>query len=308
MDMKEFLRKKMRELGSENYKKFLCVEAIHNWANIVDEDIAAKVKPVKIEHGILFVHVSNSAFKDQLKFYAEEIIDAVNENFAQDDEPLVKEIKIAQGFQVADMPPAEQEPAPVAAKLTIDQITLTDEEIEQCELRAAKISNISLRQTILATLLSQSRVQKFRLANGWHKCAVCEVLCPPEETFCEVCRIKQREAMVKELFKIIYDAPWLNARDVQEILLKRMPQMRKECSFDAIESARTSLIQKVAGSIRYGAEESNDVRRLVMLEKRLPEDKLTDAIIRRTLFDLQFNLTDKTLLLRYDVYNKRRNK
>lgn len=307
MDMKNFLHEKMRTLGAEKYKQFLCVEVIHNWTKIVDEDIAAKVKPVKIEHGVLFVNVSNSAFKDQLKFHAEEIIDAVNENFAQD-EPLVKEIRIAKTFQVADMPHAEQEPAQGVKPLMIEQITLTDEEIEQCELRAAKISDDEMRQTVLDTLLSQARVQKFRLANGWHKCAVCEALCPPEETFCEVCRIKQREAMVNELFKIIYNAPWLNARDVQELLLKKMPQMRSECSFDVIESARVSLIQKVAGSIRFGDEESDEVLKLVMLEKRLPKDKLTPAIIRRTLLDLQFNLADQALLLRYGVRNRRRNK
>ena len=204
------------------------------------------------------------------------------------------------------MPRDEQEPAQVNKPLTIEQITLTDEEIERCELRTAKISDDELRQTILDTLLSQARVQKFRLANGWHKCATCEVLCPPEETFCEVCRIKQREAMVNELYKIIYDEPWLNARDVQEVLLKRMPQMRSECSFDVIESARVSLIQKIAGAIRYGDEESDEVLKLVMLEKRLPKDKLTPAIIRRTLLDLQFNLADQALLLRYGMRNKRK--
>lgn len=308
LDINKFLHDKMRALGAETYRKFLCKEAIHNWTKLVDEDIAAKVTPVKIEHGVLFVNVSNSAFKDQLKFHAEEIIDAINEHFAQDGEPLVKDLRIAKTFQVADMPRDEQEPAQGAAKLTIEQITLTDEEIERCELRAAKISDDNLRQTVLDTLLSQARVQKFRLANGWHRCGKCEVLCPPEETFCEVCRIKQREAMVNELYKIMYDAPWLNARDVQELLLKRMPQMRSECSFDAIESARVSLIQKVAGAIRFGDEESDEVLKLVMLEKRLTPDKLTPAIIRRTLLDMQFNLADQALLLRYGMRNRRRNK
>ena len=42
MDMKNFLRQKMREFCSENYKKFLCVEAIHNRAKIVAAAIAAK--------------------------------------------------------------------------------------------------------------------------------------------------------------------------------------------------------------------------------------------------------------------------
>lgn len=320
MDMKNFLRNKMYEFGSDNFKQYLCVEVIHDWAKIVDADIADKVKPVKIEHGILFVDVNNSAFKDQLKFYAEDIIDAVNvyveenvdavdKNFAQNNEPLVKEIKIAKAFQVADMPRKEQLPAQdEQPKLTIEQITLTDEETKQCEERAAKISDEELRQIVLDTLLSQARVQKFRLLNGWHKCETCSVLCPPEEIFCEVCSVKQRDAMVDELYRIMYDNPWLNARDVQKILLERMPHMSKECSFEAIESARTSLIQKVAGSIRFGDEESDEALRLVMLEKRLTSDKLTPTIIRRTLIDLQFNLADQSLILRYYTRSKRKKK
>lgn len=294
----------MRALGPETYKKFLCSEAIYHWNKIVDASIADKVKPVTIERGVLFVDVTNSAFKDQLKFVAEEIIDAVNEYIAED-EPLVKEIHIAQGFQVSENPRPKKITPAEEPKSRVEQIPLTDEELKRCEERAAKIPDEDLRKTVFDTLVSQVRVQKFRLANGWHKCATCEVLCPPEETFCEVCRIKNREVMVNALYRIIYDEPWLNARDVEKILLERMPNMRTECSFEVVESARTSLIQKVASAIRFGDEESADVFKLVMLEKRLPPEKLTPAIIRRTLFDLKFNLADQALLL-YGSRNRRK--
>lgn len=297
--MRAFLREKMRSLGAEAYKKFLCGEVIHDWDKLVDESISAQVRPVKIERGVLYVSVQNSAFKDQLKFFAEEIIDAINEHYGQE-EPLVKSIRIAKGFQIADMPPDETSPAQVKkSEVALEDITLTAEEIARCESQAENFSDDELRPTVLATLLSQARVQKFRLANGWHKCAECETLCPPEEIFCDVCKIKVRAAMVEELYRIFYDEPWLKTHEAQKILLERLPQMRGECPPDVIESARTSLIQKVAGSVRYGDEESPDVLKLVMLEKRLPPEKLTPAIIRRTLVDMQFNLADKALLYRY---------
>ena len=297
--MRIILREKMRSLGAEAYKKFLCGEVIHDWDKLVDESISAQVRPVKIERGVLYVSVQNSAFKDQLKFFAEEIIDAINEHYGQE-EPLVKSIRIAKAFQIADMPPAETSPAPVKkTEVALEDITLTAEEIARCESQAKNFSDDELRPTVLATLLSQARIQKFRLANGWHKCAECETFCPPEEIFCEVCKIKARAAMVEELYRIFYDEPWLKTHEAQKILLERLPQMRGECPPDVIESARTSLIQKVAGSVRYGDEESPDVLKLVMLEKRLPPEKLTPAIIRRTLVDMQFNLADKALLYRY---------
>ena len=285
------LHEQIRALGTAAYKKFLGSEVIHNWSKLVDDEIAAQVIPVTIEHGVLFVDAQSSAVKDQLKFFAEEIIDAINENFGRE-EPLVKEIRIAKGFQIADKPPKKvSEPAPVE-EVDLEQIPLTDEETKHCEEQAQRISNDKLRQTVLQTLLTQARLKKFRLANGWHKCARCETLCPPKETFCEVCRIKERDAMTEELFKIFYDEPWIKTWDAQKILLERMPHMRRECLPDAVESARTSLIQQIASHVRYGDDSSPNALKLVMLEKRLPPDKLTPAIIKRALSDLQFNLAE----------------
>lgn len=281
-------------------KKILCSEIIYRWSSLVDETVAEKVVPVKIEHGVLFVDVKSAAFKDQLKFFAEEIIDAINAAFARD-EPLVRKIQIAKGFQIADKS-AEKKSRPASpkvSKVTLNQITLTDEERRRCEAAAEKISDENLRRTALQSLTAQARIQKFRAANGWHKCMRCATLCPPEEIFCEVCRVRAREEMVAELFKIFYDAPWLTTSAAQKILLERMPLMQSECSPDAVESARTSLIQRVAGNVRFGDEESPAVLKLVMLEKRLPPDKLTPAIIHRTLIDLQFNLAEQPKLQRY---------
>ena len=159
MELEKFLHEKMRSLGATTYKKFLGNEVIHHWRELVDENISAKIKPVKIERGVLFVDVRSSALRDQLKFFKEEIIDAINEKFAQE-EPLVKEIKIASVFQIADMPP--EPPAQVSeSKIKLEDITLTEEEIAACDEQAQKVSDEKLRQTVLQTLLGHARVQKF---------------------------------------------------------------------------------------------------------------------------------------------------
>ena len=286
------LHEHMRSQGKAAYKKFLTAEVIAHWKEIVDENIFAQVKPVTITNGVLFVAVKNSAFKDQLKFFAEEIIDAINENFRQA-EPLVKKIRLASPFQIANMPPEENPPAQVVEeKIKLEDITLTAKEQNFCERQAEKISDAKLRQTFLEMLLSNARLRKFRLANGWHKCRDCESLCPPEEIFCEVCLVNAREQMVKALSKIFFDAPWLKAWDAQKILLERMPHMKNECTLDTVESARSSLIQRIAGRIRFGDEKSPDVLKVVMLKKRLPPEQLTPAIIKRTLFELQGNISE----------------
>lgn len=297
MEFEKFLREKMRALGAETYQRYLSSELAYHWREFVDKDISNKMKPIKLEHGILFVAIESSAYKDQLKFLEEEIIDAINEKFG---EKIVSDICPASPLQIAEMPPDKYSRFAVEKpKLTPEDMILSQEEIQHCREHAQKISNEKLRGTILQTLLSQAKVQKFRLASGWHKCLKCDVLCPPEEMFCEVCKIKEREAMVNALFKIFYDEPWLKSWDAQKILLEEMPHMKSECSLSAVESARSTLIQKVASKVRYGDEESADVLKLVALSKRLPPDKLTPAIIRRTLIDLQFNLSEQPKLQRY---------
>lgn len=304
--IENFLHEKMRSQGAETYRKFLCSEIIHNWSKLVDASIAEQVRPIKIEHGVLFVSVENSAFKDQLKFCAEEILDTINNGYGQEN-PLVKEIRIAKGFQVAELPQKKITPAQDdTPKIPLEKIVLTDEEIKRCEERVQRLSNAEMRQTALNLLLAHARTTKFQLANGWHKCKKCGVLCAPKEIFCEVCKIKAREAMKEELYRIFYDEPWTNTRDAQRLLLERMPYMQAECFPEAVESARTTLIQKVASRVRFGDEDSPDVLKLVMLEKRLPPNKLTPAIIKRTLIDLQFNLSEQPKLLRYALKSSRK--
>ena len=77
IEINRMLHEQIRSLGATTYEKFLCSELNDNWDKLVDASLAAKVKPVKLEHGVLFVDVESSALKDQLKFFAEEIIDAL---------------------------------------------------------------------------------------------------------------------------------------------------------------------------------------------------------------------------------------
>ena len=282
IEIDRVLHEQIRALGSAAYKKFLCGEVIKNWSRLVDEEIAAQVVPVAIERGVLFVRVDNSAFKDQLKFFKEEILAAINETFGQS-EPLVKNIRITRVFILDDK---KNLPAPVDEP---KEIVLTEEEIKSCEEQAEKFPE-DLRPTILNALMAQVKGQKVLRANGWHKCANCSALCPPEEKICDVCKIKERDVMVKKLLALFRDTPWLKSQDAQKILLKQMPHMRKECSLAAIDSARSSLIQSLARRVRFGDETSPDALKLVMLTKRLPPDKLTSAIIKRALSELRFNL------------------
>ena len=306
--IEDVLQNRLRALGEDNYNRFLCNEIVAHWEKLVDKSICTQVFPVALEHGVLFVHSTNSAIKDQLKFFAEDILDAINSEFT-DAERVVKEIRPAKPFQVAAFKERTSQPAPkktVAVKL--DDISLTDEETARCEMSVQKIADENLRAATLQTLLLRAKAQKFKLADGWHKCKTCDSLCAAGETFCEVCRLRELEKIRRKLFEIFYDTPWLTSEEAQKIFLDKFPNLRDRCPLDFVNSTRTSLIQLLAGRLTFDEADdgSGEILRLVMLERQLPPDKVTPAIIRRTLSELHFNFARPTRFPRYK-FSKFRN-
>ena len=298
IELDRALHDQIRSYGAKTYKAFLCSEVTYHWEELVDESIATQITPVTIENGVLYVRGANSAFQDQLKFYADEIIEAINENFGQE-EPLVKEIRPAKTFQTANRTPKENEPPySQEPKVPYSQITLTDEDIKYCEDKANRSSDPESREFALIRWKNYILTEKFKLANDWHKCAKCDVLVEPKETFCEVCKTRERAAMIEELYRIFYDTPQTKPDEARRLVLEKMPHMAWACFPEAIESARVSLIQNIANQVRFNDEKfsekfSDKARLLVALEKRLPLENLTDVIIERTLCEMRFDLADR---------------
>ncbi|MBR4384041.1 MAG: DUF721 domain-containing protein [Selenomonadaceae bacterium] len=307
-DIGSVLQGSIRSLGAEHYQRFLSDEIIFHWDTLVDKSISASVQPIVFENGVLFVHAKSSAFKDQLKFFVEDIIDAINERFGNG-EQKVREIRPAKPFQVANFNKKSrrvEQPEQVEEKT--DDIVLTPEEIAHCEASVQKIADEELRTVALQTLLSRAKYKKFRLANGWHKCKSCDSLCEETETLCEVCRLKEHEKIKRLLFEIFYDTPWLASEEVKKIFAEKFPNLREQCPIDFVNSTRASLIQLLAGHLARDEadEDSNDIMRIVMLERQLPPEKVTPAIIRRTLGELHFNFADPIRFHRYK-FSKFRN-
>ena len=74
--------------------------------------------------------------------------------------------------------------------------------------------------------------------------------------------------------------------------MAEFPHLARECTLDTIESARMDLIAQTAARVSYGDTTSDAAKFLVMLVRQLPREKLTPAIISRTLKEFHFNLAD----------------
>ena len=206
--------------------------------------------------------------------------------------PIISDIKFGKGF--AAPPPVKEIPAePVQ-----EEIILTPEEIAECEEKVSAVNDENLRQTLLETMLSYVKSQKRKVKNGWHKCKLCNVLCPPKENICNICAIKERERMVKAIRKIFLTAPETHFREIQQRMARQFPYL--ECKLETIESARMDLILQYAAKVSYGDTTSEAAKFLVRLIRQLPSEKLTNAIIIRTLREFKFNLTDLPPLPKYE--------
>ena len=265
-------------------KKLLQQEIFNRWSEILPA-FSNKIFPVKIQGDTLIVDSNDSAAKDTLKFGAPNLVKLINAKVSPG-LPIISEIKFGRLFE--NSPPVQKN-LPVE---NVEEIELTQEEIAECEKKVAAIVDENQRQFLLETFLSYAKSQKRKLQRGWHKCKFCNVLCPPKEIFCNVCKVKERGRMYKEIRKIFCATPETSFQEIQQKIIQEFPHLKAECTLEAIESARMDLISQQAKKISYGDTNSDAVKFLVRLIRQLPLEKLTPQIINRTLEEFRFNLAD----------------
>lgn len=275
------------ELDENLQRKILRQKIINHWAEIFDV-VAPDVEFVKIEGGVLTVTSLNAAARDFLKYGALKFVEKINLALGVE---YVRSIEIGRPVRFK-MLPQKKNPAP-AEKNPLVEVELSAEEISECEKKAAVIRDDDQRQIVLETLLSHAKTEKARQQSGWHKCACCELLVPPQETICAVCRVKERERLRKKIRRIFCDAPWTPFSIVQKKIAAEFPYLQAECTLDTIESARMDLILQTAARVSFGDTTSDAAKFLVMLIRQLPREKLTPQIINLTLQEFRYNLADR---------------
>lgn len=265
-------------------RKILQQEIFNRWAEILP-NFANKIFPVKIQGDTLVVDSNDNAAKDTLKFGAPNLVKLINEKISPE-LPIISVIKFGRSFE--NSPPV---PKKLHAE-KVQEIELTPEEIEECEKKVADVTDEKRRQFLLETFLSYAKSEKRKSQSGWHKCKICNVLCPPKEILCNVCAVKERGRMLKKIRQIFCNSPETSFQEIQKKISQEFPDLQAECTLDTIESVRMDLISQSARNISYGDTTSNAAKFLVGLIRQLPPEKLTPQIITRTLEEFKFNLAD----------------
>ena len=283
-------------------RKFLQAEIFYRWKELFPQ-FANSISPAKIQDETLILYSNDNALKDMLKFRAADFIQQINEKISPVI-PIISDLKFGKIKPPKLIFPKKKPKKIIAPKF--EEPELTAEEISECEKKVADVKNEIQRQILLETFLSYAKAEKRKLQRGWHKCKLCNSLCPPNDILCNVCTVKERERLQKTIRKIFCAAPETPFQKVQEKILIQFPYLQKECTLATIEFARSGLILQRAAKVSYGDSTSDAAIFLVCLIRQLPRHKLTQQIIDDTLKDFQFNLADLTQKF-WNIVKKQKN-
>ena len=281
------LKSALKSLGNEFCLNYLRHALFFRWEAIVGEKLAANIRPLRLDHKTLFVAVDSAPWKMEFQFKKASIIKMINDDAECD---LIEDILIGQGIKKPE--PPKVEPTPLSPDEIIERdlrdITLNDEEIKHIEETAPYIENEQLRAVMLETSKARARLKKCRLRNGWHQCAKCELLVPPDEVLCDNCQFKETELFRRTISEVIREVPWLTYAEIYREMENRMPHMIRQCYPETVSSIRSTAVQQLARSL--DVRDQKQVKRLVMLYRQLSPDQINDDVIKQTLRRLRFDL------------------
>lgn len=284
----DVVQENLAQLDDEVQRKLNCRMIFHHWKEFVGDD-AEEIFPVEIIGTTLILYSDNSTLKDKFKYRASTLIKKINAHF---NKKIVTKIGFNySAFKLQRLTNENSKPAENFVPSV--EISLTDDELAECEKKSAVIADDERRRMLFDCLVAKKKSDKLKNFSSWHKCAVCENLCPPNENLCGVCKIYERNKMFKAIRKIFYDAPYTKFFDVQKKICDTMPHMKAQCTLNFIESARMSLIQQTVRRISFDDKTSPLAKFLVMLVRQLPEESLTEKIIDKTLHEFRFDFVDR---------------
>ena len=262
-----------------------CHKIFLRWREIVGDD-ADKIFPVKIDGKTLTVYSLSSSLKDKFKYRIPQILNKINSTCGDN---LIDKIIFGKTFSANNK---KISPAKIVAD-EIVEVNLTEEEILECEKKSSVIQNPERRKMLFDCLIAKKKSDKIKKFARWHKCDLCENLCPPQENLCDVCKIYERRKMLQEIRKIFHETPQTKFIDVQKKISELMPHISSECTLNFIESARMSLIQQTVRRLSFNDRESSLAKFFVMLVRQLPEESLTEKIIEKTFHEFRFAFSDR---------------
>ena len=294
--------KAIHELGPKQEREYYQHWVLWHWADIVGETYAHNVKAIAIEKKSLYVSCYDPAWANETRYRMPQIVQQVN-NYAGAE--MIKDIKFHGSWRWQERTAegkAEKsaEEADTARELNWARerakMPLAKEDLQQAEKLSEHLEDEELALKIRELYRKNQQMKKLREKNGWHPCASCGSLCPPEEHICHRCMSKQLETVKTRIRAVLRDIPWARCKEVCEYV--------PECTPKLLNEQRAAMVQLQASKVSIKDHTSMAAKTLVMLYRCLPPEQLTEEAVKRALYELRFSLywpPDFKLPKRYEV-------
>ena len=247
-------------------KQYIEQSVKYYWKDIVGDDVARHVSCGKFSRGTLTVHTDSSVWSHQVLMIKRTLIKKINE-FA--DDKIVKDIRIQTGYQAKfreinkDLPNLDY---------YLDKVTLEEETVKDIKTKTSSVTDDRLRYKLASILEKQKKLDKLKVAHGYHPCGICGTLCEKKEMYCTNCRRQKRQEKRSKIKMTLSDSPFLTYAKLSMIV---------PCTNAEYQEIKADLIDQTAKKLREG--DTSDMTRylLAMLVTGMTPDIITEDTVNK---------------------------
>ena len=247
-------------------KQYIEQSVKYYWKDIVGDDVARHVSCGKFSRGTLTVHTDSSVWSHQVLMMKRTLIKKINE-FA--DDKIVKDIRIQTGYQAKfreinkDLPNLDY---------YLDKVTLEEETVKDIKTKTSSVTDDRLRYKLASILEKQKKLDKLKMAHGYHPCGICGTLCEKKEMYCTNCRRQKKQEKQKNIKMTLIGAPFLTYAKLNGII---------PCTNAEYQEIKADLIDQTAKKLREG--DTSDMTRylLAMLVTGMTPDIITEDTVNK---------------------------
>jgi len=261
------LKSALQSSGIKN--KFMIYHCLLHWEEIVGPDISLHTSPGIVQGGTLFVNVDHSVWCHHLTMMKEDIINKVN-NFAIRSfatEKIIRNIR----FQAGDLKnnkngnnlgeEEENQSKPI--------LMVSRQEMQAASQMASLLKNKHLQNKLAKLIGIDLALKKHRQMEQWHVCQNCKSLCPPEEMYCNSCKITKKQEKELSIRKLLLNIPWITYEECNQYEI---------CAKQEFKKAKEKLIEKLARIMYAGNQDVMQTATLIMLVNSCRPDDITEEM------------------------------
>jgi hypothetical protein len=253
-------------------KKYNAQSVIVHWKKIVGDDISAHAYPVLVQSGILVIAVNNSVWCHHLSMMKESIIAKIN-SFVN--EKLIVDIRFQAGY-LKNHPNLEENNTDIQPvdKNKITKIKLNESDLQTIHEAVEHVHDKYLKQKILRVMRKDCVLKKIRKQNNWHQCASCTVLCPPDQTYCSICKLDKKHEVINNIIGTLKQLPWIRHHEINEHI---------PCTDEEFHQAKYTLVSSIGRAIQDGDTDKFNIMIFIMLTTGAKIEVINEAAINKTL-------------------------